>query len=119
MLLFERNNDVHTRYFACSAYRERKQCPAYIPFFEWCNTKKKDTSMSKIKIGGKYLHERSQRMDVVRLTVLPTVANQSCEERHYCHTCEELILDKRLHHDHKITTTILDDALSSPLQVLK
>lgn len=35
-VLFERKNDeANRRYFACSAYRDRKDCAIYVPFDQW------------------------------------------------------------------------------------
>lgn len=119
MLLFEMNNDPSTRYFACSAYRDRKQCPAFISFPDWHKTKKKEISTIKRWQGSNDLQEKSGRMEAVRKNILQAVTGQKSEDRHYCHTCNELLVDKKLHINHQLSIGFSDEDLSNPLQVYK
>lgn len=112
MLLFERSSDGGKRFYACSAYRDRKLCPAYILESVWA----KENSRKTLKV-----HQENPLLS--KSAVLHSLRENFLKENNlgvislgYCHSCGELIKDKENHLNHKVTSKV-DYLLNRPSQV--
>ena len=113
MLLFERNSNVDRRFFACSAYRDRKLCSAYVLEADWKNDKgRKIIKESQLLL-------RSRELDYIRDNIL-CKHNSSVKFKSYCHSCGELFVDDQhqQHLNHKITKGISEELLVKPSEVI-
>jgi hypothetical protein len=111
MLLFERSSNLDRRFFACSAYRDRKLCPAYVLETDWKN----DKGPTNVKESQLLL--RSRKFDYIRENIL-NKKDSSVKLKTYCHSCGELFVEDQQHTNHKITKGISKDLLLKPSQVL-
>lgn len=107
-LLFSREiNGKKRNFYACSACRDRKQCP----FFMWQDEINKDCNVSKKrKID---THDINHRKLFLKLNEIQNVPSN---QRFYCHSCKELdfIKWKDKHEDHNIVLNITDELLKNP-----
>ena len=109
MLLFERESKSDQRFFACSAYRDRKQCPAYVLEKNW-----KKSNNAKNAIGSSYLISKLKQFAQLQTDTLPVILQQTEAQRLFCATCGILSLDHTDHKSHKIIKGISDDLLQLP-----
>ncbi|XP_046458566.1 rRNA N6-adenosine-methyltransferase ZCCHC4-like [Daphnia pulex] len=110
MLLFEKSSNVDKRFFACSAYRDRKLCSAYVLETDWKNDKEKEPKESQ-------LLSTSRKLDYIRENILDK-PDSSVEYKSYCHSCGELFVHDEKHVNHQITKRISEDLLKKPSQFL-
>ena len=110
MLLFERSSDGGKRFFACSAYRDRKLCSAFILESDWLQKGSKWRQDSLVE---NTLLSRSVVLNRIREDILPQ-KNVS-----FCHSCEEIFLpDGEEHKGHKISPFVTGkDFMPNPSQV--
>ncbi len=113
MLLFEKSSNVDKRFFACSAFRDRKLCSAYVFETDWKNEKKKGPDTVKES----QLLLTSRKLDYIRENILDK-PDSSLEYKSYCHSCGELFVDNGKHVNHEIKKGISEDLLKNPSQVL-
>lgn len=85
-ILFERSSTskTSTRFFACSAFRDRKQCSLYIPITKGSAFNEKQTEYEGVK--------------------LKTCVEYIKNPQGFCSTCEKLIKDLKSHANHSIIT---------------
>ncbi len=114
MLLFEKSSNVDKRFFACSAYRDRKLCSAYVLETDWMNDKKKEPNTVKES----QLLSTSRKLDYIRENILDK-PDSSLECKSYCHSCGELFVHDKKHVNHQITKRISEGLLKKPSQVLQ
>jgi hypothetical protein len=106
MLLFDRQDK---RFFACSAYRDRKLCSAYVLQSVW---EKQDKT--KVSEKDSSIISKAKELTKVRVNVLSKIKISSRKERKFCQTCSVFILNVSEHSNHKITTDISNDLLEQP-----
>lgn len=112
MLLFERTSQIGRRFFACSAYRDRKLCPAYILESDWENERIKGQKMAKQS----HLQLRSAELNQIRENILRR-PDMNLKDTSFCNSCGEIFVDMGQHMNHKITTVVSGDLLDKPSQV--
>ena len=114
MVLFYRDGE---KFFACSAYRDRKQCNAYCLHEQW---------IRKGKVNGDNLHgnqrknqlqHQLEKFNKIRLEILPSLKLAKEKQRTFCSTCSVLI--EKGHEDHQLITEISDNLLQFPSRVQK
>lgn len=110
MLLFERESKSDQRFFACSAYRDRKLCPAYFLEKNW---KKSKTSKNIFNQNSSLIFKLKQ-LSQMQSDVLPVVRQQTVAERLFCTTCGILSLNDKDHINHRTIKGISDSLLQSP-----
>lgn len=109
MLLFERSSETGKRFFACSAYRDRKLCPSYVLETDW------ERDIKKIKVRQPNpLLSKSNSLDTIRENLLE---KEVTKNKGFCYSCGELFLEKKRHLNHKITSNVKDYLLLHPSQV--
>ncbi|XP_054282113.1 rRNA N6-adenosine-methyltransferase ZCCHC4-like [Macrosteles quadrilineatus] len=108
------DKDQKQEFYACSTYRDRKDCSFYLRVGDKLTDKIKqvwDQERNKLPVVNHELLE--ERLQEVR-NVLP-------KERLYCHSCSELDLATRRanHQSHQVQTVISDTILSHPSKILR
>ena len=111
MLLFERNSEHDKRFFACSAYRDRKLCSSYVLESSWLKPNKDRHQGTERE---SYILSKSKELTQVRLNVFNKIKTLNRKQRNFCQTCGFFILDTSGHLDHKITRDISDEFLQQP-----
>ncbi|XP_012280842.1 zinc finger CCHC domain-containing protein 4 [Orussus abietinus] len=115
-LLFERTcmNDTE-KFYACSAYRNRKQCPFYFKY-DSKPTKQHLRTWEKIKkkVLPCYYHQKLYSNFNELLLKRPA-------ERTYCHKCEKFIFisEEERHKDHEKSTNLTDYLMHHPTEILR
>lgn len=66
-ILFEYKNNIENdrKFFACSAYRERKDCPVHIPFDQWnyqVNQAQHETQLAEFVVKSSEIATEQQRL---------------------------------------------------------
>ena len=109
MLMFCR--DQEKRFFACSAYRDRKLCPAYVLESSWL---KQDKTKCLILEKDSSIVSKAKELTQVKTDVLSKIKILSKKERKFCHTCGFFILNVTKHTNHKIVSDISNELLGKP-----
>ncbi|XP_060076756.1 rRNA N6-adenosine-methyltransferase ZCCHC4-like [Ylistrum balloti] len=113
-LLFERyERTSSSKFFACSAFRDRKECS----FFQW-ESEKLSEEIKKIhqdinsRQQPKFSHQEASNR-------LSKFKEQASSNRQFCHTCGMVLLPGELqdHRGHKIKSPITDKMLEKPSQL--
>ena len=106
-LLFERfsqGDDEHKKFFACSAYRNRKDCPLYVlldkPWSESKLEERKEIFQEERKKRKWYVSnaDRSARVQLIRTS----------DSMHFCKTCSVFVVqpdEPDLHSNHNVIKT--------------
>ncbi|KAI9558111.1 hypothetical protein GHT06_014864 [Daphnia sinensis] len=115
MLLFERQSMIGRRFFACSAYRDRKLCPAYILESVWEKerTKGKTTAIQSTT----QLLLRSNELNQIRENIVMS-HDQKMKDKSFCHSCGEIFVTMGQHANHKITAIVSNNLLDEPSKIL-
>ena len=112
MLLFQRSSNLENKFFACSAYRDRKLCPAFVLEINWEKEQRKGSKVLKKNP----LVVKSHELNTIR----ESIVNQTKpEERSFCQSCGELFLKSNIkqHLNHTFTKEVSDSLLQNPSQV--
>lgn len=138
-LLFERRSDTKCqRFYACSAFRDRKECSIYVNVDEHINgLHNRDLLIKNAENSTKLALEKSTLMQKVNQTkyhpkrhtfkfqVLFQVLKENSSDRSYCHTCNTFLPDSakqsiiRNHKDHDIQNDLLDEQIERPTTFLR
>ncbi|XP_050311109.1 rRNA N6-adenosine-methyltransferase ZCCHC4 isoform X1 [Anthonomus grandis grandis] len=118
-LLFSKNNTEEVkRFFACSAYRDRKHCG----FFQWADKSSNLQSTEKLEARKveqkKFLKGINHRKAYVLLNKIKSLGRSN---RGFCHDCKLLFnacQDKR-HENHSAIIGLTDYQLEHPSEMLK
>lgn len=95
MILFERSAENPERFFACSAYRDRKLCSAYVTESDW------NKSAVNKQAGNEHSYNKKlKKFDFVRENVLKQL--ETSRNPGFCRTCEVLVLDSVSHEKHNV-----------------
>ena len=97
------------RFFACSAYRDRKYCPSFFPVPDGDNRNPSDAIPKEKKIRWKQILEQSENTGTKEIFT-------SCMMR-YCHTCSKLIsTDTQIvnHKHHDLSKKLREEELCQP-----
>ena len=113
MLLFERCSQPSKRFFACSAYRDRKQCSAYVLESVW--SKKKGAQKTD---GRNSIISKAKEFENVRANVLQKFETLSEQQRLFCKSCGILSDDKKKHHGHTLIEGVTNELLQQPSKVI-
>ena len=111
MVLFERDSKDVQRFFACSAYRDRKLCSAYFLEENW---NKAQASKNTVNRKQSYLISELEELTRLQLDVLPKIRQRRIADRLFCSTCGILCLDAKKHANHKTIKGISDELLQQP-----
>jgi len=113
MLLFERCSQPSKRFFACSAYRDRKLCSAYVLESVW--SKKKGAQQTE---GRNSIISKAKEFENVRINVLQKFGTLSEQERLFCKSCGILSVDKKKHNGHTLMNGVNNELLQLPSKVM-
>lgn len=115
-LLFGREtNGELSKFYACSACRDRKLCPFYAEHGREPSKQQKQMWEQERKKNLPFYHHQKLFIHYNR------VMGENPVKRAYCHKCEKLLLisEKEKHIDHDITENLSDYQMTHPSEILK
>ena len=115
-LLFgrEQNGEI-SKFYACSACRDRKLCSFYAEYGKHFNKNEKQIlEQDRKKNLPSYNHQKL-------FIYYNQLMGEQPGKRMYCHTCERLLLasEKEKHNDHQVTENLSDYQMTHPSEILK